>query len=171
FSFGRASAELVRKRFACRRELQANGVYAVTLACRRRAVGKDVALVRTASGANDLRANHAVARVADVLEMALAKWRGEARPACPALELRSSIEQGQAAQAAGEDAGSFLIQEHAAEGRFRSVLQKYMALLIAEIGLKLTALVLSWGSEIEVNGGGFHVCSFESPGGPIAAFA
>src|SRR6478672_9301992 len=155
-AFGRAAAELVGERFASRREGQADRVDAVTLAGRRRAVGEDVALVRAAAGADDLGPDHAVAGVADGREVPLSERLGKARPAGAALELGAAVEQRQAAQAAGEDARPFLVEEYAAERRLGAMLEEDVLLLFGEVGDELLELRVGGRSQVEggVGGGG-----------------
>src|SRR5690606_18099139 len=129
-------------------------VDAIALACRRRAVGEDVALVRTAAGADDLGADHAVAGVADILEMAGGKRLGEARPAGAALELRAAVEQRQAAQPAGVGACALLGQEHPAERRLGAVLEQHVAFLLPEAGGEQSELLLGRRGEVELERGG-----------------
>src|SRR2546423_3666693 len=138
----RAPPQPVRQRLAHGRELEADRVDAVALASGRRAIVEDMALVRSAARADDFRADHAVAGVADSFEMTLGKRRGEARPAGAALELGAAVKQGEAAQAAGEDARALLVEEDAAEGRLGAMFEQDVLFLIVEIGheaLKLFA--------------------------------
>src|SRR6185369_2452247 len=88
-----AAAELVGQRFALRREIQAHGIDAVALTRRRRPVGEYVALVRSAAGADDFGADHAVAAVANVFQVIGAERLGEARPTGAAFELGAAVEQ------------------------------------------------------------------------------
>src|SRR6185369_12025268 len=121
--FGSAAAELVGKRLVSGRKIEADRVNAVALARRRRAVRENMTLMRPATGAYDLRPDHAVARVADIFQVISRERLGEARPAGPALELGAAVEKRQAAKAAGEGAGPLLVQEHAAERSFGAMLE------------------------------------------------
>src|SRR5690349_19076690 len=98
-------------------------------------------LVSAAACANDLGASHAVAGVADVLQVIGRKWRGEAGPAGAALELLATVEQRQAAQAAGVDSFPLLIEENAAKGSLGAMFEEDVALLLGEIGLEVAALL------------------------------
>src|SRR6476619_1969345 len=131
-TFGCAAAELVRERLVGRRERQADGVDAVALAGRRRSIGKDVALVRAAAGADYLCPDHAIAGVANIFEMIGRERLGEAWPAGAALELGAPTKQGQAAEAASEDAGPLLVQEYPAKWRFGAMLEENMPLFVVE---------------------------------------
>src|SRR5205823_3284010 len=133
-AFGRAAAQPVGQVLARRSEIQADGIDAVTLAGRRRAVGEDMTLMSAATSAHDLGSGHAVARIADGSKVAFGEWLGEARPAGAALELGAAVEQRQPAQAAGEHAGPLLMEERAAEGGFSTMLEEHMALLVIESG-------------------------------------
>src|SRR3712207_1353997 len=62
-------------------ELHGDGIQAVTLAGRGRAVREDVAEMTVASRAADLRPDHSVAHVADLADMLRVIRLGEARPA------------------------------------------------------------------------------------------
>ena len=74
-------------------EVERERVDAVTLAGRVRAVVEDVAQVPTAVAADDLGADHAVARVLAQLDGLLDRGLGEARPAGAGVELRVGVEQ------------------------------------------------------------------------------
>ena len=115
-------------------EREADRIDAIALAGRRRAVGEDVALVRAAAGADDLGADHAVAGVADGLEVPLGEGLGEARPAGAALELGAAVEQRQPAQPAGEHARPLLVEEDAAERRLGAMLEQHVLLFLVEVG-------------------------------------
>src|SRR2546421_8068862 len=68
-AFGGAAAELVREPLPCRGKGEAHGVDAIALTGRRRTVVEHMALVRSATGTDDLRAHHSVVRVADIFEV------------------------------------------------------------------------------------------------------
>ncbi len=85
-----AAVQQVRERLALGGEGQGGGVDAVAQPRGRRAVGEDVALVAAAARADRLGAHHAVAGVADQLQVRQVVGLGEARPAGAALELRPS---------------------------------------------------------------------------------
>ena len=68
-ALGSTPAEFVREGVAIRREFERDRIDAVSLAGWRRAIGKDMPLVCTTTSANDLRADHAVAGVANGLEV------------------------------------------------------------------------------------------------------
>src|SRR5690349_11569183 len=86
FTLRRPTAELVRQFFTIWSETEADRIDAVSFTRRRRPIGKDVSLVGAAACADDLGANHAVAGVADRLQMILGERLREARPAGAALE-------------------------------------------------------------------------------------
>src|SRR5205085_6840416 len=97
-SSGRAlrPSGLVPLRFLLRlllREVEGDGVHAVPLSRRRRAVVEDVSEVRAAAGAVDLDAVHPVAVVVDELDVLPVDRLGEARPSGAGLELRVRREQ------------------------------------------------------------------------------
>src|SRR5690606_10808978 len=125
--------ELVWQWFALRQELQRDGVDAIALPTRRRAVGEDMALVCAAAGADTLGPDHAVAGVADMFQVLCGERRGEARPASAALELGPSGEQRQATKPTGKDAWALLTEKDPAVGRFRPVLEQHLARRIVEI--------------------------------------
>ena len=130
-AFRRAAAELVRQRLAGGREVEADRIDAIALSGRRRPIRENMALVRSASRADDLRPDHAVAGIANRIEMALGERLGEARPAGSALELGAAMEQGQPAQPAGKHALAFLVEEQAAERRLRPMLEQDVLLFRA----------------------------------------
>ena len=140
-----AAAELVGQRLARGREIEADRIDAIALAGRRRAVGEDMALVRAAAGADDLVADHAVAAVADSGEMPVGERLGEAWPAGAAFELGAAVEQRQAAQLAGEDAGALLVEEDAAERRLGAMVEEDVALFVAEARRRAPASCSSLG--------------------------
>src|SRR5512146_71037 len=113
FTFGCAPTELVGQPLSRGSERKAHGIDAIALAGWRRAVGKDVALVRPAACADDLRAYHSVTRVADGPEVTVGKGLGEARPARAALELGAAVEERKPAEPAGEDSRALFVQEDA----------------------------------------------------------
>src|SRR5579864_7130749 len=133
FSFGRTPAQLVGQPLAVRRERKADGVDAIALARRRRAIIEDMPLVSPASGADDLGPEHAVARVANVLQVIPGERLGEAGPAGAALEFRAAAEKRKPAQAAGEHPGALFVEEHAAERRLGAMFEKNVTLFIVEI--------------------------------------
>src|SRR5262249_49908367 len=102
FAFGRTSVQDVGQALALRREAKRDGVDAVTQPAGRRAVVKDVSLLRATASAHDLKGLRRVAGVAHTAQVILVERRGEAGPAGAALELRAGLEQGQPAQPTGE---------------------------------------------------------------------
>ena len=91
-------------------------------------------LVGAAACTDNFGPDHAVAAVANVLEMTFSERLGEARPAGPAFELGPAVEQRQPAQPAGEDARPFFVQEDAAERRLGAVFEKDVLLFLVEVG-------------------------------------
>ena len=67
-------------------EFQRRRIQAVSLSGRRRAIGKDMALMAAASRAADLDPAHAVAGVLDLVEMVFIERRIERRPAGARIE-------------------------------------------------------------------------------------
>jgi urea transporter len=74
--------------------------------------------------------------------MVFGEGRIEAGPAGAALELGLVLEQRQAAQAAGIDAGVFLAQQAAAERGLGPVVQQNAGLFGRQVGLQAIALGL-----------------------------
>ena len=93
----RLEAELVGQRFACRGKAKAHRINAVALTRRRWPVVEHVPLVRAAAGADDFCPAHPVTGVTDVPEVPFSERLGEARPACPTLELRAAVKERQPA--------------------------------------------------------------------------
>ena len=149
FTFGSASAEFVGKPLPIGREREGSGIYAKALPGRRRAVRKDMTLVRAAASANDLRSDHAVAGISNAPEMILTDRRGEARPAGAAFELCAGLEQRQSAEAAGIQPLAFLMEEDAAERGLFAVFEQQAPLLLTEVCRKLPHLVLCGRCQIK----------------------
>src|SRR6516165_6577856 len=120
------------------------------LAGRRRPIGKHVAEMTAAAGADFLDTHHAVAHIAQTADMSIVIRLEEARPAGAGIELRAGTEQRQTAEAAGVDPLLVIIEEDAAEGGFRTVLEKHPSLVRCQTGRDLCALVRTWGTQIEL---------------------
>jgi len=148
-----APAERVGQRAALRHELERDGVDAVAQAGRGRTVGEDVTLMAAAAGADGLGPGHAVRPVDDRRDVVLADRLGKAGPARAALELGAGAEQGQAALAAGVDAGSLLAQQDAAERGLGAVGEQDAPFLGAEVGLQRDPLALGRRGQVEAGGG------------------
>src|SRR5687768_9508095 len=61
------------------------------------------------------------------------------------------MEQRQSAQPAGVGAGTFLLEENAAEWSFGAVLEQHVAFVLAEIGREAAALVFAWWGQVELD--------------------
>src|SRR6266705_2416925 len=103
-----------------RLEVQRHAIDAITQMCRRRPVLEHVAEMAAAAAAVHFRARHAEAAVGRGLDRARNRIV-EARPAGAALELGLGDEQRLLTAGAGERAGTLLVVEGAAAGRFRAV--------------------------------------------------
>src|SRR6185437_3168825 len=104
-------------------ERQRHRVEAMALARRRRAIGKNVAQVATATRAHLLHSDHSIAGVAKTTDMRLIVGPEEARPTGARVEFRAGPEKRQPAEAAGINPFLVVVQEHTAERRFRAVLE------------------------------------------------
>src|SRR5690348_16738554 len=135
-------------------ELERHGVHAVAVSGRRRTVGKDVAEMAVATRAADLRAHHAVVRVADFAHVCGIERREETRPARAGLELAARLEQREAAQPADVGAGLVIVEQRAAEGALGAVIEKDPALFGREARSEAVALCGGQRAEV-VAGGGF----------------
>jgi hypothetical protein len=82
-----------------------------------------VAEVSVASLAADLDAYHPVAFVDHFGDMQGIEWLIETRPTGAGLELRIGFEQRQAAQAASLGAGGLVVQQRAAKGALRPLME------------------------------------------------
>src|SRR5206468_6925586 len=116
---------------AGRCKIKTDGIDAVALPCGGWPIRKDVSLMRSTTCTNYFSAEHSVARVADIAEMVLGEWLGEARPSGAALKFRAAVKERQAAQPAGENAGAFLIKERSAKRCFRAVFEQDMPFIRA----------------------------------------
>src|SRR6478735_8414705 len=143
----RSAAELVGQALALCCKRQTDRIDAVALARRRGPIWKHVTLVATASRADDFRPDHAIAGIANRLEVPFRERLGEARPAGSTLELRAAVKERKAAQPAGEDARTLLIQEDTAKRRFRAMLQEDMAFFVIEVGDEILELLVGRRSE------------------------
>ena len=76
-----------------------------------------------------------------VLRCPSAKRLGEARPAGSTLELGAAVNERKAAQPAGEDARTLLVQEDTAKRRFRAMLQEDMAFFVIQVGDETSGIV------------------------------
>src|SRR4051794_11220839 len=84
-----------------RLQLQRGGIDAVAQAGRAGAVLEDVAEMAVALRAKNLGADHAVADVAFLVDMAISGGRGKARPAAAGIEFGIGLDQRLAAAGAG----------------------------------------------------------------------
>src|SRR5215475_4441917 len=94
FALWHTSTQNVGQALALRREAKRDGVDAVTQPARRRAVVKDVPLLRATAGAHHLKRLRRVAGVAHAAQVIFIERRGETGPAGATLELRAGLEQG-----------------------------------------------------------------------------
>lgn len=161
FALGSAPPKLVGQTLAFRGKGKRDGVDAIALPDRRRAVWKDMSLMRTASGANDFRSDHAIAGVANVAEMIRGEGRSETRPSSATLELRTRPEQWQAAQPARINSLPLLGEENSAKRRFRPMLEQNLPLVLAKIPGQLPQLLLARRCQIELQVS--DVAHFPSP--------
>ena len=84
-----------------------------------------MAEMATAFGAEHLGANHAVARIVLLVDMALDGRLGEARPAAAGIEFGIGLEQHIAAAGADISAGAVVVLIFAGEGTFGRLLAQH----------------------------------------------
>src|SRR4029077_17195723 len=110
-----------------------------------RAVGKDMAEMAIAFRAQDLGADHAVADIALLVDMALDRRLGEARPPAAGIELGVGLEQRLAATGAGIGALAVLMLVFAGERPLGRLLAQHGVLhrcqFLAPLGVALLYLV------------------------------
>src|SRR6478609_1963364 len=127
-----------------RLQLQRCRIDAVAQAGRAGAVIEDMAEMAVAFRAQHLGADHAVADVALLVDMAVQRGRGKARPAAAGIELGVGFEQRLAAAGAGIGALAMLMLIFAGEGPLGRLLAQHRVLhrrqLLAPIGLALDDL-------------------------------
>src|SRR6516164_4800339 len=87
-----------------------------------------MAEMAAAFGAQHLGADHAVARIRLLVDMALERRLGEARPAAAGIELGIGLEQHVAAAGANIGAGAALMLILAREGTFGRLLAQHRVL-------------------------------------------
>src|SRR5438128_5272654 len=124
-----------------RQQLQRRGVDAVAQARRAGAVIEDVAEMAVAFRAQHLGADHAVADIVLLVDMALCRRLRKARPAAAGVELGVGFEQGLAAAGAGIGALAVVMLVFAGEGPFGGLLAQHRVLhrrqFLAPLGLAL----------------------------------
>src|SRR5215469_10485441 len=128
-ALGRAPPEDVRQRAPFVRERQRHRVEAMPLARRWRPIRKNVTQMAAAARTDFLDPDHPIARVANTSDMRLIIGFEEARPAGARVEFRTRPEQRQTAEAARVDAVLVVVEEHAAERRFRAMLEQHASLI------------------------------------------
>jgi len=106
--------------------------------------------MRVATRANNFRSEHAVAGITNAPQVIVGCRGREARPACTAFEFRNGLEQRKASEPAGKEPLASLVEEHATEWRLLTMLQKQMAILLAEVRHKLLHLFPSGRGKIEL---------------------
>src|SRR3981189_470990 len=111
-----------------RLQLQRRRIDAVAQAGRAGAVLEHMAEMAVALRAQHLGPDHAVADVAFLVDMALQRRLGKARPAAAGIELGVGFEQRLAAAGAGVGAGPLLMLVFAGERPFRRLLAQYRIL-------------------------------------------
>jgi len=119
----RAATEHIRQRTTGVSELQRHRIQAVPLTRRWRTIRKNVSEMTPAACAYFLHANHAVAGVAQALDVRIVIGAEETRPAGAGVELRVGAEERQSAEAARLDAVLLVNKKDTAEGSFSAVLQ------------------------------------------------
>src|SRR4051794_20927119 len=128
-------------------ELQRSRIDAVAQACRPRTVGEDMAEMAAAFGAEHLGAEHAVADVPLLVDMAIDRGLGEARPAAAGIELGVGLEQRVAAAGAEIGAGAVVVLILTGEGTLGRLLAQHRVLhrrqLAAPLLFALDDLVVS----------------------------
>jgi len=132
------------------REVERDGVDAITQPGRRWAIVKDLALLRAATGAHDLRSHHSVAGVANLAQVFFGKWRGETWPAGAAFKLRAGFEQWQPAQAARIYPLAFLAEKDTAKRLFIAVIEHDTPLFRTEAVDQYTQTLFTGRCEIEL---------------------
>ena len=148
-AFRCAAPEQVGQRVALLGEAQRHRVEAVAIAGRPGAIGKHVAEVAAAARADLLGAQHAVAGIAQQLDVRVSVRLEKAGPAGAGIELGAGAEQRQAAEPAGVDAMLVVVQKHAAERRLGAVLQQHALLVGREAGDDVPALGIAGRGEVE----------------------
>ena len=111
-------------------------INAVAQAGRLGAVVEDVAEMTAAAPAMHLGANHAVAAIDGLADIALDRGI-EARPARAALELGLGRKQRQVAAGAGENALAVLLQQRTGAGPLGAMIAQDLILLRCELGTPL----------------------------------
>src|SRR5438552_13266911 len=147
---GRTGYEMRSKQQSLfRLQLQRRRIDAVAQAGRAGAVVEDVAEMAVTFRAQHLGADHAVADIVFLVDMAIRRGRGKARPAAAGIEFRVGFEQRLAAAGAGVSALAVLMLVLAGEGTLGRLLAQHGILhrrqFLAPLGLALLDLACRLG--------------------------
>ena len=128
----RGASHILRRVDTFSEELESGGVQTVPQVTRRWAIRKDMTEVAVTPATADLGAYHPMAAILHVPDMVTIVRFEEARPAGARLELRTGVEQRQAAQATSVDTCCLVMEQRSAECLFRGAFEQHAPLVHAQ---------------------------------------